>query len=101
MRTIFKLFGYLLLIGLAGLILFVGIKGPDLAQLTTQISAKWACQCRFIDGGTDEFCVAEDPTGFPGLDFYFEPAEESVSVTFASGWASTGTYVSGRGCVVE
>ena len=101
MRKILKFLGVVFLLLIAAVIVYLIIKGPELARLTTQISAKWACQCRYIDGGTNEFCIEEDPTGFPGLDFSFTPGERAVTVEFFGGWPSTGTYLTGRGCMVE
>ncbi|MDA0338824.1 MAG: hypothetical protein O2910_03145 [Proteobacteria bacterium] len=85
---------------LVGLI-YVGIKLPETSQLAADISAKWACQCRYIDGGDDAFCIAEDPVGFGGTDFSFDPESSSVTTDVWGAVSSTATYKPGWGCMVQ
>ena len=90
--------GALVVLGLVVAVL--AWKLPPMAQLAVDTSAKWACQCRYIDGGDNKFCVAEDPLGFGGTDFRFEPEEKLVSASIWSVWESTASYDPGNGCVV-
>jgi hypothetical protein len=84
----------------AGL-LWLAWQAPRVGQLAVDISAKWACQCRYIDGGNDASCVAEDPVGFGGTSFAFAPAERSVTVSIWGLVAATGRYEPGIGCRVR
>lgn len=80
---------------------FLAWKLPPAAQLAVDTSAKWACQCRYIDGGDDGFCVAEDPLGFGGTDFRFEPDKRQVTASIWSLVDATGRYEPGSGCMVR
>jgi hypothetical protein len=84
----------------AGLI-FLLVRLPGFGQLAVDISAKWACQCRYIDGGSDAFCVAEDPVGFGPMDFDFTPADHAVTTSIWGLVDATGRYVPESGCRVE
>ena len=76
-------------------------KLPPTAQLAVDVSAKWACQCRYIDGGDDSFCVAEDPLGFGGTDFRFEPDTRQVTASIWGLASASGRYEPGSGCMVH
>ena len=90
----------LALLLLAGLV-YVGVTLPQTGQLAVDISAKWACQCRYIDGGDDAFCVSEDPVGFGGMDFAFDPPAQAVTTDIWGMVSATGTYQPGQGCMVK
>lgn len=85
---------------------FFAVELPRMGQLMSQISAKAACQCRYIDGGEDDFCVADDPVYFAPMTLAFDAGDRDADdrqVT-ASLWGigrATGRYVPGTGCVVE
>lgn len=91
--------GTLIALGLVGALL--AWKLPPTAQLAVDTSAKWACQCRYIDGGDDEFCVAEDPLGLRGTDFRFEPEKRQVTTSILGLARATGRYEPGSGCMVR
>lgn len=80
---------------------FVAWNLPPAARLAVDTSAKWACQCRYIDGGDDAFCVGEDPLGFGGTSFAFEPAQQQVTASISGLVQATGRYEPGNGCVVR
>jgi len=91
--------GALVVLGLGVAVL--AWKLPPAAQLAVDTSAKWACQCRYIDGGDDSFCVAEDPLGFGGTDFRFDPDEQRVTTSIWGLVDATGRYEPGSGCMVR
>lgn len=70
------------------------------AALLVDVSAKWACQCRFINGGDDAFCVTEDPLGPPQMDFEFVPTEWLVRVDIFGLYESDALYRAEEGCMV-
>jgi hypothetical protein len=70
------------------------------AALLVDTSAKWACQCRFIDGGDDSFCVAEDPLGLGMMSFKFSEPDRSVDTSVLGLYAANARYEAGQGCRV-
>lgn len=88
------------LVVLAGLVFFCASL-PWIGKLGTEISAKATCQCRYIDGGSDKFCVEDDLVHFLPLDYGFAPDEQAVTASLFGMTNSTGTYVAGLGCRVE
>jgi hypothetical protein len=76
-------------------------KLPETGQLAVDISAKWACQCRYIDGGSDRFCAGEDPVGFGGTRFRFSPETREVTASIWNMVRATGRYEPGAGCMVR
>ena len=70
------------------------------AALLVDTSAKWACQCRFIDGGDDSFCVSEDPLGLPVTSFEFSESDRSVDTGMFGLYAAQAQYQAGQGCRV-
>lgn len=88
-------------IGLLAGLVFVGASLPRIGKLGTEISAKATCQCRYIDGGSDEFCTEDDLVHFLPLDYAFVPDERAVSSSLFGMTSSTGRYVSDFGCQVE
>jgi hypothetical protein len=80
---------------------FLAWKLPATGQLAVDVSAKWACQCRYIDGGGDNFCAAEDPLGFGGTRFRFEPEKRQVTTSIWGLVEATGRYEPGSGCMVR
>ncbi len=93
------LLGVLVALGLG--LAIVLYKLPDTGRLAVQISAKWACQCRYMDGGGDDFCVAEDPVGFAGTRFDFSPATSEVTASIWGLVSATGRHEPGAGCMVR
>ena len=93
------LLGALAVLGLA--VALAAWKLPAAGQLAVDTSAKWACQCRYIDGGDDKFCVAEDPLGFGDTDFRFEPDRRRVTASIWGLVDATGRYEPGSGCMVR
>ncbi len=91
--------GALVVLGL--IVAVLAWKLPPMAQLAVDTSAKWACQCRYIDGGDDKFCVSEDPLGFGGTDFRFEPESRQVTASIWGLASATGRYEPGSGCMVH
>lgn len=69
--------------------------------LVVDISAKWACQCRFIDGGDDLFCIEEDPVGLGMMSFEFSELGQSVKIGLFGLYRSRAQYPSGQGCSVS
>jgi len=86
--------------GLAGIV-FIGASLPGVGKLGTEISAKATCQCRYIDGGDDAFCIEDDLVHFLPLDYDYAPAEQAVTSSLFGMTSSTGRYVAGLGCRVE
>ncbi len=93
---------------LAGALVVLGLiagglawKLPSTGQLAVDVSAKWACQCRYMDGGDDSFCMAEDPLGFGGTRFSFAPDKRQVTASIWGLVSATGRYEPGQGCVVR
>ncbi|MFN3231887.1 MAG: hypothetical protein ACE363_06960 [Alphaproteobacteria bacterium] len=84
---------------LAGLV-FLAFRAPSLGQLAVDISAKWACQCRYINDGEPAFCVAEDPLPFGGVEFTFDDVDRSVTADIWDQVSATGRYRRG-GCFVD
>ena len=93
------LIGLLGALGLAAALL--AWKLPPTARLAVEVSAKWACQCRYMDGGDDRFCIAEDPLGFGGTGFRFEPGKRQVTASIWGIVDATGRYEPGSGCMVR
>jgi len=93
------LYGVLALLGAAVALLAWTL--PPAAQLAVDTSAKWACQCRYIDGGGDKFCIGEDPLGFGGTDFRFEPDKRQVTASIWGLVEATGRYEPRSGCMVR
>lgn len=91
-----KIVSSLLVLGLV----WVGYQIHHSAALAVDVSAKWACQCRFINGGEDAFCIAEDPLGLPLMAFYFVPPEGRVRVDIFGIYVSEAAYKRGAGCMV-
>lgn len=85
---------------LAGLI-FVGVSLPGIGRLGTEISAKATCQCRYIDGGSDAFCINDDLVHFLPLDYAYAPSKRAVTSSLFGMMSSTGRYVEGAGCEVD
>ncbi len=80
--------------------LYLSFKAPELGQLAVDISAKWACQCRYINDGEPQFCVSEDPLPFGGVEFSFDDIDRSVTTSLLGRVDATGRYRRG-GCFVE
>ncbi|MEN3974144.1 hypothetical protein [Emcibacter sp. SYSU 3D8] len=89
------------LAALAAILALAAWKLPGMGQLAIDTSAKWACQCRYMDGGGSEFCVAEDPLGFGGTGFRFDPDNRQVTASIWGLVEATGRYEPGRGCMVR
>ncbi|MGE0667208.1 MAG: hypothetical protein AB7O49_11685 [Sphingomonadales bacterium] len=90
-----------LLLVMVVLAAFLAWELPATGQLAVDVSAKWACQCRYLDGGDDAFCVAEDPLGFGGTEFDFEPDRRQVTASIWGLVDATGRYEPGTGCTVR
>ena len=93
------LIGVLAALGL--LLVLLAWKLPPAARLSVEVSAKWACQCRYIDGGGDAFCATEDPLGFSGTGFRFEPEKRQATASIWGLVEATGRYEPGSGCMVR
>jgi hypothetical protein len=89
------------LAALGAVVALAAWKLPATGQLAVDTSAKWACQCRYIDGGSDWFCAGEDPIGFGGTDFRFEPDKRQVTASIWGLVDATGRYEPGGGCMVR
>jgi len=79
---------------------YLGYRAPELGRLAVDISAKWACQCRYIDGGEPQFCVGEDPVPLGGITFRFDDGRQAVTTDIWGLVSATGRYAQG-GCFVE
>jgi hypothetical protein len=85
-----------------GLVLALALwRLPATANLAVDISAKWACQCRYMDGGSDGFCAAEDPIGFGGTKFRYSAETSEVTASIWGLAEATGRYEPGAGCRVR
>ena len=85
-----------------GLVLALALwRLPATARLAVDVSAKWACQCRYMDGGSDGFCAGEDPIGFGGTRFRFSPGTREVTASIWGMVEATGRYERGAGCRVR
>jgi hypothetical protein len=93
------LIGALAALGFA--VLLAAWKLPATGRLAVEVSAKWACQCRYMDGGDDAFCVAEDPLGFGGTRFRFDPPRREVTASIWGLVEATGRYEPFQGCRVR
>lgn len=80
---------------------WLAVEAADLGQLLSQTSAKAACQCRYIDGGDDAFCVADDIVDFVPMTHAFDAADSQVTASLWGIGRATGRYVPETGCVVE
>ncbi len=90
----------LLMMGVAAPVL-LAVEATHVGRLMSQISAKAACQCRYIDGGDDAFCVADDLVDFLPMSLAFSPEKRAVTSSLWGIGRATGRYVSQTGCVVE
>ncbi|MBI1182086.1 MAG: hypothetical protein GC201_16195 [Alphaproteobacteria bacterium] len=80
---------------------FLLLEAERIGGLAVDVSAKWACQCRYIDGGDDRFCAREDPIGFGGTRFRFDPGQNAATASIWGLFQATGTYRPDVGCRVE
>ncbi|MEN3950908.1 hypothetical protein [Iodidimonas sp. SYSU 1G8] len=93
--------GFALVMALVAGAAYLAYRAPQIGQLAVDISGKWACQCRYIDGGSEQSCMDEDPVGFTPMDFTFDAAARSVTTSIWGLVDASARYEPGIGCVVR
>lgn len=80
---------------------WLAVEAASLGQLLSQTSAKAACQCRYIDGGDDAFCMADDIVDFAPMTLAFDAGGSQVTASLWGIGSATGRFVPQTGCMVE